>query len=192
MCLDKDTLGLFLKEGSASMEILRREAEQVKVNLHNILWCEFSVRFVNVVPSCVFNFPKNIVSEYGTDGFVVVWLCNTSCWYVSSRSVAGGGSVCRQTHTGVGFHSHPGLGCELTSTHGYYQRNASLQSRKRPMGGAQRLGCHAGKKLPDLFAICKDQWRIKNSPERRQLKKVRVQPIMCIKINWPFLCVDVG
>ena len=33
MCLEKDTLGLFLKEGSASMEILRREAEQVKVSL---------------------------------------------------------------------------------------------------------------------------------------------------------------
>ena len=45
MCLDKDTLGLFLKEGSASMEILRREAEQVKVNLHNVLSCEFSVRY---------------------------------------------------------------------------------------------------------------------------------------------------
>lgn len=31
MCLEKDTLGLFLKEGSASTEVLRREAEQVKV-----------------------------------------------------------------------------------------------------------------------------------------------------------------
>nr|KAG5691791.1 hypothetical protein BaRGS_003187 [Batillaria attramentaria] len=30
MCLEKDTLGLFLKEGSASTEVLRREAEQVK------------------------------------------------------------------------------------------------------------------------------------------------------------------
>lgn len=30
MCLDKDTLGVFLKEGSASTEILRTEAEQVK------------------------------------------------------------------------------------------------------------------------------------------------------------------
>jgi pre-mRNA-splicing helicase BRR2 len=29
MCLEKDTLGKFLKEGSASMEVLRREAEQV-------------------------------------------------------------------------------------------------------------------------------------------------------------------
>ena len=58
MCLDKDTLGLFLKEGSASMEILRREAEQVKVNLNNVLSCEFSVRFVYlIIPFYVFNFP---------------------------------------------------------------------------------------------------------------------------------------
>ena len=32
MCLEKDSLGLFLKEGSASTEILRTEAEQVKVS----------------------------------------------------------------------------------------------------------------------------------------------------------------
>lgn len=31
-CLEKDTLSLFLKEGSASTEILRSEAEQVKSN----------------------------------------------------------------------------------------------------------------------------------------------------------------
>ena len=31
MCLEKDTLGLFLREGSASTEVLRREADQVKV-----------------------------------------------------------------------------------------------------------------------------------------------------------------
>lgn len=31
MCLEKDTLGLFLKEDSASTEILRTEAEQTKV-----------------------------------------------------------------------------------------------------------------------------------------------------------------
>lgn len=30
MCLEKDTLGMFLREGSASMEVLRTEAEQVK------------------------------------------------------------------------------------------------------------------------------------------------------------------
>uniref|UniRef100_A0A6Q2XZW2 U5 small nuclear ribonucleoprotein 200 kDa helicase n=1 Tax=Esox lucius TaxID=8010 RepID=A0A6Q2XZW2_ESOLU len=33
MCLEKDTLGLFLREGSASTEVLRTEAEQCKVNL---------------------------------------------------------------------------------------------------------------------------------------------------------------
>jgi len=31
MCLEKDTLGQFLREGSASTEVLRREADQVKV-----------------------------------------------------------------------------------------------------------------------------------------------------------------
>ena len=31
ICLEKDTLGLFLKEDSASTEILRTEAEQTKV-----------------------------------------------------------------------------------------------------------------------------------------------------------------
>lgn len=31
MCLEKDSLGLFLKEGSVSTEVLRTEAEQVKV-----------------------------------------------------------------------------------------------------------------------------------------------------------------
>ena len=30
-CLEKDTLGGFLKEGSASMEVLRTEAEQVRI-----------------------------------------------------------------------------------------------------------------------------------------------------------------
>jgi pre-mRNA-splicing helicase BRR2 len=30
MCLEKDTLGIFLREGSASTEVLRQESEQVK------------------------------------------------------------------------------------------------------------------------------------------------------------------
>lgn len=32
MCLEKDTLGLFLREGSASTEVLRTEAEQCKAS----------------------------------------------------------------------------------------------------------------------------------------------------------------
>lgn len=33
LCLEKDTLGLFLKEYSASTAVLRTEAEQVKVRI---------------------------------------------------------------------------------------------------------------------------------------------------------------
>ena len=47
MCLEKDTLGLFLKEGSASMEILRREAEQVKVISLNIVLFITSIFLLN-------------------------------------------------------------------------------------------------------------------------------------------------
>uniref|UniRef100_UPI001293DE41 U5 small nuclear ribonucleoprotein 200 kDa helicase n=1 Tax=Lonchura striata TaxID=40157 RepID=UPI001293DE41 len=35
MCLEKDTLGLFLREGSASTEVLRTEAEQCKIRREN-------------------------------------------------------------------------------------------------------------------------------------------------------------
>lgn len=41
LCLDKDTLGQFLKEGSASTEVLRTEAEQVKVTISTFKWCIF-------------------------------------------------------------------------------------------------------------------------------------------------------
>lgn len=37
MCLEKDTLGLFLREGSASTEVLRTEAEQCKVSSEHLL-----------------------------------------------------------------------------------------------------------------------------------------------------------
>ena len=33
MCLERDVLGQFLKEGSGTTEVLRREAEEVKVGL---------------------------------------------------------------------------------------------------------------------------------------------------------------
>lgn len=33
MCLEKDSLGMFLKEGSVSTEVLRTEAEQVEVRV---------------------------------------------------------------------------------------------------------------------------------------------------------------
>ena len=38
MCLERDTLGAFLREGSASTEVLRTEAEQVKVMLTQMIF----------------------------------------------------------------------------------------------------------------------------------------------------------
>ncbi|XP_014208524.1 putative U5 small nuclear ribonucleoprotein 200 kDa helicase [Copidosoma floridanum] len=44
MCLEKDTLGQFLREGSASMEVLRSEAEQVKnMELKDLLPYGFAI-----------------------------------------------------------------------------------------------------------------------------------------------------
>lgn len=44
MCLEKDTLGQFLREGSASMEVLRSEAEQVKnLELKDLLPYGFAI-----------------------------------------------------------------------------------------------------------------------------------------------------
>lgn len=44
MCLEKDTLGQFLREGSASMEVLRTEAEQVKnLELKDLLPYGFAI-----------------------------------------------------------------------------------------------------------------------------------------------------
>ena len=39
MCLEKDSLGQFLKEGSASTEVLRTEADQVKVGGFSVCSC---------------------------------------------------------------------------------------------------------------------------------------------------------
>lgn len=36
LCLDKDTIGMFLKEDSASTEVLRTEAEQTKVSVGEV------------------------------------------------------------------------------------------------------------------------------------------------------------
>jgi len=48
MCLEKDTLGQFLREGSASMEVLRTEAEQVKVNINIFTLNFFKLSILNI------------------------------------------------------------------------------------------------------------------------------------------------
>ena len=58
MCLEKDTLGLFLKEGSASTEVLRTEAEQTKVHrltVHVHCTCKLHVQCTCtcIYPHCI-------------------------------------------------------------------------------------------------------------------------------------------
>ena len=57
MCLEKDTLGLFLKEDSASTEVLRTEAEQTKVSERggNLQLCKLVTRLgilISVICKC--------------------------------------------------------------------------------------------------------------------------------------------
>lgn len=84
MCLEKDTLGLFLREGSASTEVLRTEAEQCKVSDpgetetsdRTVLMAEFWLIFFFFL-------------EPGAQGFAALWLRNTPRWHDQSRPDAG-------------------------------------------------------------------------------------------------------
>ena len=67
MCLEKDTLGLFLKEDSASTEVLRTEAEQTKVRPgsacnRNCEVCSWKANQMCNVCMC----PRVCVGEEGT------------------------------------------------------------------------------------------------------------------------------
>lgn len=56
ICLEKDTLGLFLKEGSASTEVLRTEAEETKVQR------EIDMYYLSLI-------------ELGIKGSSSLWIC---------------------------------------------------------------------------------------------------------------------
>ena len=66
MCLERDTLGAFLREGSASTEVLRTEAEQVKVMLTQMVFYFVVLQWIVVnfllKISLVFNLLWNEVS----------------------------------------------------------------------------------------------------------------------------------
>ena len=59
MCLEKDTLGQFLKEGSASTEILRAEAEKVNVSqvIRSTLnsGSHYLMNYLNIFYTCYYN-----------------------------------------------------------------------------------------------------------------------------------------
>ena len=60
LCLEKDTIGMFLKEGSASTEVLRTEGEQTKVGLMaDVSSGIFSLHFVYLKSSHNFSRSQN-------------------------------------------------------------------------------------------------------------------------------------
>lgn len=80
MCLEKDTLGLFLKEGSASTEVLRTEAEQTKnQELKDLLPYGFGIHHAGMS-----RVDRTLVEELFADGHVQVLVSTaTLAWGVN-------------------------------------------------------------------------------------------------------------
>lgn len=80
MCLEKDTLGLFLKEGSASTEVLRREAEQVKnFELKDLLPYGFAIHHAGMT-----KVDRTLVEDLFSDRHVQVLVStSTLAWGVN-------------------------------------------------------------------------------------------------------------
>lgn len=97
MCLEKDTLGLFLREGSASTEVLRTEAEQCKVSKPETSLIRSMMEFKLLLvldQSPVRLTPELSYLEPRAEGFASLWLCDPPCRYDQSGPYAGRGSVC--------------------------------------------------------------------------------------------------
>jgi len=74
MCLEKDTLGQFLREGSASMEVLRTEAEQVKNNeLRDLLPYGFAIHHAGMT-----RFDRTLVEDLFADKHIQVFFSASS------------------------------------------------------------------------------------------------------------------
>lgn len=80
MCLEKDTLGLFLREGSASTEVLRREAEQVKnLELKDLLPYGFAIHHAGMT-----KVDRTLVEDLFNDRHVQVLVStSTLAWGVN-------------------------------------------------------------------------------------------------------------
>ena len=68
MCLDRDTIGHFLREDSASAEVLRSEAEQTKVEHSSHVK---AVQTTNHIYGCIL--------EPRAEGSTSIWICHPSC-----------------------------------------------------------------------------------------------------------------
>ncbi|XP_076060028.1 U5 small nuclear ribonucleoprotein l(3)72Ab [Oratosquilla oratoria] len=80
MCLEKDTLGNFLREGSASTEVLRTESEQVKNNdLKNLLPYGFAIHHAGMN-----RIDRNLVEDLFADRHIQVLVSTaTLAWGVN-------------------------------------------------------------------------------------------------------------
>ncbi|RWS27216.1 U5 small nuclear ribonucleoprotein 200 kDa helicase-like protein, partial [Leptotrombidium deliense] len=80
MCLEKDTLGLFLREGSASTEVLRTEAEQVKnLELKDLLPYGFAIHHAGMT-----RVDRTLVEDLFTDRHIQVLVSTaTLAWGVN-------------------------------------------------------------------------------------------------------------
>uniref|UniRef100_A0A1X7VH62 U5 small nuclear ribonucleoprotein 200 kDa helicase n=1 Tax=Amphimedon queenslandica TaxID=400682 RepID=A0A1X7VH62_AMPQE len=80
MCLEKDTLGLFLKEGSASTEVLRTEAEQTKnLELKDLLPYGFAIHNAGMN-----RIDRTLVEELFADGHIQILVSTaTLAWGVN-------------------------------------------------------------------------------------------------------------
>jgi len=80
LCLEKDTLGKFLKEGSASMEVLRREADQVKnTELKDLLPYGFAIHHAGMT-----RLDRSLVEDLFADRHIQVLVStSTLAWGVN-------------------------------------------------------------------------------------------------------------
>lgn len=80
MCLEKDTLGMFLREGSASTEVLRSEAEQVKnAELKDLLPYGFGIHHAGMS-----RVDRTLVEDLFADRHLQVLVCTaTLAWGVN-------------------------------------------------------------------------------------------------------------
>lgn len=77
MCLEKDTLGSFLKEGSASMEVLRSEADQVKnTELKELLPYGFAIHHAGMT-----RVDRTLVEDLFADRHIQVCFQIITCRY---------------------------------------------------------------------------------------------------------------
>ena len=119
MCLEKDTLGVFLKEDSASTEVLRTEAEQTKVG-NDLLTFSLSLSLLFLFLSLCLPLSLPPSTEPGAEGPTSLRVCHPPCWDEQGGQNTGRGVVCRQAHPGPSVYCHSSLGSQPSCSHRHH------------------------------------------------------------------------